>query len=226
MIFFYLSSYCNTILFEKMKNPKLSKEEIIKSEVFIASRQLFKRYGYQKTTMEDIARAIGRGKSTLYYYYKSKDEIFEAIVLKEAEELFSIVEGNMNKVETAEAKLRTYVLTAYEVVREKAVLNDVIFNQIMQVEGVSPVSPAMKENLAKFTEKWHVIMTEVLLFGIKNKEFGDKMLPKVNQVSRVMVMTFLSTVLSFVHFSEFEKLGYNVPAELESMVDLMINGIR
>jgi len=41
---------------------------------------LFERYGARKTTMEDIAREVGKGKSTLYYYFKSKEEVFEQVL--------------------------------------------------------------------------------------------------------------------------------------------------
>jgi AcrR family transcriptional regulator len=59
------------------------KEEITRREVVQAASRLFQRYGLVKTTMEDIARETGRGKSTLYYYFKSKDEIFDAVVNQE-----------------------------------------------------------------------------------------------------------------------------------------------
>ncbi len=38
--------------------------------------------------MEDIAKAAGKGKSTLYYYYTSKDEIFNAVIEDEMHEDF------------------------------------------------------------------------------------------------------------------------------------------
>jgi len=64
-----------------------TKEEIIRNEVIITAQRLFQKYGYSKTTMEDIAKAMDRGKSTIYYYFKSKDEIFEAVIIKEADDV-------------------------------------------------------------------------------------------------------------------------------------------
>ena len=40
------------------------------------ARQVFKKYGYDKTLMEHIAKAAGKGKSSIYYYFKSKEQIF------------------------------------------------------------------------------------------------------------------------------------------------------
>ncbi|OYW78704.1 MAG: TetR family transcriptional regulator, partial [Sphingobacteriia bacterium 32-37-4] len=45
------------------------KEEIFKEDIIREAQKLFQAYGLKKTTMEDIAKALGKGKSTLYYYY-------------------------------------------------------------------------------------------------------------------------------------------------------------
>lgn len=51
-----------------------------KREVIITSAlDLFRHYGYRRTSMEDIARAAAVAKGTLYLYFTSKDELFEAI---------------------------------------------------------------------------------------------------------------------------------------------------
>jgi AcrR family transcriptional regulator len=44
-------------------------------EIARTAAELFDSAGYPKTTMEDIAQAVGVGKSTLYHYFSSKDEI-------------------------------------------------------------------------------------------------------------------------------------------------------
>ena len=53
-----------------MYSSKITKEEQLREESITAAQKLFQQYGLHKTTMEDIAKAMGRGKSTLYYYYK------------------------------------------------------------------------------------------------------------------------------------------------------------
>ena len=44
-----------------------------------AALELFRQYGYRRTSMEDIAGAANVAKGTLYIYFKSKDELFEAL---------------------------------------------------------------------------------------------------------------------------------------------------
>jgi AcrR family transcriptional regulator len=62
-------------------------------------------YGIQKTTLDDIARRAGMAKTSLYYYFKEKDEIIRAIIRKDMEELLAEMRWAMNEGDTSEAKL-------------------------------------------------------------------------------------------------------------------------
>ena len=44
------------------------------------ARQLFARQGVASTTMNDIAEASGKGRRTIYTYFKNKNEIYWAVV--------------------------------------------------------------------------------------------------------------------------------------------------
>lgn len=45
----------------------MNKDDLVKTSFLQAAEKLFQRWGINKTTMEDIAREAGKGKSTLYY---------------------------------------------------------------------------------------------------------------------------------------------------------------
>ncbi|TXK48127.1 helix-turn-helix transcriptional regulator, partial [Pontibacter qinzhouensis] len=106
------------------------KDELVKQEILKEAQKLFRQYGCTKTTMEDIAKAAGKGKSTLYYYYKSKDEIFDEVVCREIEDVFCSVKQEVDKLESAEDKLRTLCYTKFKILQEKANLHNVIKGDI------------------------------------------------------------------------------------------------
>ena len=56
------------------------------------ARQLFARNGVNETTMNDIAVASQKGRRTLYTYFKSKEEIYMAVVESELEMLSEALE--------------------------------------------------------------------------------------------------------------------------------------
>ncbi len=60
------------------ENPK--REEILR-----AGSECFARFGFDKTTLDDIGHLAGLNKASLYYYFKNKEEIFIAVVLAETQ---------------------------------------------------------------------------------------------------------------------------------------------
>ena len=56
------------------------------------ARQLFAKNGLENTTMNDIAQASGKGRRTLYPYFKSKDDIYFAVIESELERLSDMLD--------------------------------------------------------------------------------------------------------------------------------------
>lgn len=51
-----------------------------KQELVTTATEVFLKYGYKKTTLDDVADAVGMQKSSLYHYFKNKDDLFRATV--------------------------------------------------------------------------------------------------------------------------------------------------
>ena len=87
---------------------------VIKKEVRIhivgIARRIFTRYGFRKTTMEEIANASQMGKSSIYYYFKSKEEIFRAVVELEATILKERLSRIISKNNSPPERLKAYIL--------------------------------------------------------------------------------------------------------------------
>jgi AcrR family transcriptional regulator len=86
----------------------INKEEHRK-KIIITAGQIFSRFGFRKTTMDEVARALKMGKSSIYYYFESKEEIFEAVVLYEANILRNELTTAIKSVESPIAKMEKYV---------------------------------------------------------------------------------------------------------------------
>ncbi|MVN74723.1 TetR family transcriptional regulator [Hymenobacter sp. HMF4947] len=112
--------------------PLTSKEDQIRESIILAAQQLFQQYGLHKVTMEDIARAMGKGKSSLYYYYKSKEEIFEAMLDREIDHVLAKVAEAVAQATTAEEKLYTFCLTRFEELGRKAALHSILVGEVMR----------------------------------------------------------------------------------------------
>lgn len=93
---------------------KKVKEEIVKEEIIVKAQQLFKQFGLKKTTMDDIASACGKAKSTLYHYYKSKDEVFDEVISTELWNLRLIVKEQVDKENILSDKINVYFIAFHQ----------------------------------------------------------------------------------------------------------------
>jgi len=61
-------------------------------QILQAARQVFANQGFHNTRMSDIAQATGVSQGTLYHYFRSKDELFLAVLNVWNEQIKSVVE--------------------------------------------------------------------------------------------------------------------------------------
>ncbi|MDN3593684.1 TetR/AcrR family transcriptional regulator [Zunongwangia endophytica] len=85
-----------------------SKEDFVRKQVVAASQTVFKKYGFKKATMAHISKASGKGRSTLYYYFKNKNEVFEAFVKNEYETIIIETGKIVSKNLSIEENLSSY----------------------------------------------------------------------------------------------------------------------
>jgi AcrR family transcriptional regulator len=82
----------------------------VRAQIVDVARKIFTRYGFRKTTMEEIAAASRKGKSSIYYYFPSKEDIFRAVVEKEASELKVQLAKTISTDDPPVDKLKAYIL--------------------------------------------------------------------------------------------------------------------
>jgi len=82
------------------------------------ARSLFARKGVENTTMNDIAAASDKGRRTIYTYFKSKREIFNAVIETETDDLLRNLRIIVAKPISPEKKLCEYVGTRLDTMRE------------------------------------------------------------------------------------------------------------
>lgn len=92
-------------------NTKYYIQDDVRQALLDAARSIFARYGYNKTTVDEIAKAARKGKSTFYYYYKSKEEIFKDVIDKEAQIFrMKLIESISTSTDPV-TKIKNYIVT-------------------------------------------------------------------------------------------------------------------
>lgn len=107
----------------------------MRENIVNVATQVFSRYGFKKTSMDDIARALRMGKSSIYYYFKGKEEIFQAVVDREADMLRVKVKEILESSIDATEKLRKYVKLRMDLVKQLSNYMEILKNDdLMNLE--------------------------------------------------------------------------------------------
>ena len=104
------------------------------------ARQLFAKKGVDDTTMNDIAVASKKGRRTLYTYFKSKEDIYMAVVESELEMLSDAMEQVAKKDITPDEKILKLIETHLDSIKMVVYRNGTVragfFRNIWRVEAV------------------------------------------------------------------------------------------
>lgn len=141
-----------------------SKRDVMRDNIIVVSQDIFKRYGYKKTTLDDIAIAVGKGKSSLYYYFSSKEDLFLAVIEKEGDVLRSELSKVLAKNIDPEDKLREYILTKISTYRELA-----NFYNVMESDSIA--IGFIEELKANYYLEEIRMMKRILLEGARRGKF-------------------------------------------------------
>ena len=104
------------------------------------ARQLFAKNGVDNTTMNDIAVASTKGRRTLYTYFKSKEDIYVAVVESELDRLGEALDKVASEEIAPDVKILKLIETHLDaikmIVRRNGTLRASFFRDIWQVERV------------------------------------------------------------------------------------------
>ena len=141
-----------------------SKKDLNRETILKIAQEIFSKFGYKKTTLDDIANAVRKGKSSLYYYFKSKEDLFQAVVMKEVEllakELDKVVNRNTDPID----KLRDYMLTKINTFRNLANFYNALENDVTAIGFIEDIKNKYEQDEIRLIKR-------ILIEGVRKNEF-------------------------------------------------------
>ncbi len=134
-------------------------------EILKEARILFARYGLKKTSMDDIAKAVGLVKTSLYYYFKSKEELFQAVIRHEGQIMINRLKQEVDRYRSPQKKLRAYVITKLEYFKELVNLDNLI-----RISTQEPL-PLIEKERQNFFKEEKALVKDILEEGSRKNVF-------------------------------------------------------
>lgn len=185
----------------------------VKNLIVKSATMHFSKYGFHKTTMDEIARHIHKAKGVLYYYFKSKEELFREVLRQELDQVKTELTKVISSDEDPLTVLRKYFLT-----RLKLLSTAVNYHETLKADFFEKYEfvKDVRDDFSRFER------TNLSAIMLKGKKEGYLLYNDVNTNVNIALMILNSIELPLFlqgKFSEYED-------SIEQLATMIFNSLR
>lgn len=178
-----------------------------------AAAELFARFGFKKTTLEEIADRAGLAKPSLYHYFESKEDLVSAVVSFESRALLSLLRIEVQRAKGAAKKIEAFVRARYEYLQAKKNLYAVT------QEDFRAVQTLVIAERDKFFEAELGLLTEIMKEGVAQ---GELAIADPDLFARVAIAALQGIDVMFCRYGHSEHIAEG----LQLMLGVFLRGLR
>jgi AcrR family transcriptional regulator len=198
--------------------------------ILAAAEKVFAQNGYGQTSVDDIAREAQFSKATLYRYYRSKREIFAAVILesfREALQGFSSIREKKGDAETKLREIIRYTLSYYKkkesfariFLMERSAMKKALNLDIHEHMMPTPDKEALPREFRQVISSFHQGLASILKEGMDSGEFRRMDLAEASYILGAMLRGF--------HFRGFaQERSYTIEESTDMLHSFFMQGIR
>ena len=180
------------------------------------ARQLFARKGVENTTMNDIAAASDKGRRTIYTYFKSKRDIFNAVIESETDQILSRIRHIVSMPSSPEEKILDYIDCRFEAMKEIVSRNGSLragfFRDVRKVDRARKI----------ITRKETALLRDILQEGVEKGVFD---IPNVNHFAVIVTQAIHGLDVPYIRDNLSDE-GIDKTMLKSYISDFIINSIK
>ena len=190
-----------------MDKKSLKKEKIIET-----ATKIFSKFGIKKSTMDEIAKKIRMGKSTLYHYFKNKEEIFLTVVKRESDILKQNLLNAIKEVDNPKDKFKAYAITRMKNLKELRNYYATLTDEYLSMYSFS-------EKIRKdFREFEFNTLKDIFDEGIKKGIFD---IDNPELIAETIIVVFKGFEYQFIT----QETNLDIENHLDVLIGIFFNGI-
>lgn len=180
------------------------------------AKTVFSKFGFRKTTMDEIAASVRKGKSSIYYYFSSKEDVFNAVVEQEANELRQQILEKVRDADSALAKLRAYIITRLKTLDKMNNLSNALRNDyLMHLNFIA-------ELRIRYRDEEIQAVKDILEYGVREEHLN---IPDVDITATTVVLVIGGLELNYFIQPHDEEI-ISLEAGLDHILDVVYNGLK
>jgi len=195
--------------------PRQDVGEQRRHKIMDAAFAVFSRLGFERASMDDIAKEAGVSKGALYLYYKSKDTIIGRLL----QVFFDQALKQVRSLATSEGSVTAHLLTlTHQMVRE---MDRMISLQpvSLQFYAVAARHAVIRQHLRTYFAEYRAIMEDLIRRGIAQSEFS----PDINPTEVAIAFTGLYEGLALLWMIDPQATDWH--EQVENSTRLLLRGV-
>lgn len=144
----------------------VKKPEERRREIIAAANELFQTKEYEATTMKDVMEAVGIAKGTIYHYFKSKEDLLEAVVEQTVDEYIAAMQSILDETEGDALKRMQVLITSGNVADE----HEQILEQLHRPGNVGMHTRQLAETISKLAPLYASVIQQGCEEGVFQTE--------------------------------------------------------
>ena len=169
-----------------------------KDKILTVAEKLFSRFGFHKTSMDEIAKIARKAKGSLYYHFASKEDLFKEVVSKEVEGLKNHLSIIVNDSDLgASEKLKKYLIERMSILDTAS-----NYHEILKADFFEHFY--FIDDLRNELDEWEKAnIRKIVVLGVDKGDFGN--FGNIDILLDVFIMVMKGLEIPFFLQDKYEK---------------------
>lgn len=183
---------------KKVENDK------VREEIILASDAVFERYGYLRVSMQDISNECKKGRSTLYHYFKNKEEVLDAVCDKLFSQCMEESEATISKRRSFSANIESFNGTKLKSMRQ------IVSKYKLAIDDLRLDPSVFMLKFRRFADQEVAVVTQIIKWGIENKDIAELSEDDIEFLAETLNAAFKSFEQEIMIFGKFPQYEHKI----------------
>ena len=186
-----------------------------KEQIMSAALSVVVAKGYDQSRMDDIVEKSQLSKGAIYWYYKSKKEVYLSLVDHWFDQYSAGVMDTLQQQESASDQLKAL----FDFFIEQFDKNPAVFKLLVEFWRLAGLNPDFNAKLQQVYSDFLEYIIEIIKVGVANGEFK-------NVEPRITALSILINIEGINWFTLFDKSGGEAHEYIDTISNFILNGLK
>lgn len=198
-----------------MKEVKLTDEALTTDRILDAARAQIRRHGQAKTNIVDIAKALGTSHTTIYRHFRSKAEVFDAIVAETMKDEEELAHSFVYSGDLASERLLGMVLALHRRKRDRLESDPEVYELYRRILEERP----------ELVHNYSATMTRLLALIVEDGVLRGEFKTDDVQAAAAVIRDAITTYVHPAHVEAAVKAGIELEPAVRRMVVTLVTAL-